>query len=499
MMRALFAALLLALSVGAAASARTMTLDDVKSLVTISDVHVRPDGKQILYIAARGNYKDDVVERSLMLYDLASGMQRVLASDRDGLASPMWSPDGTHIAFLAQRAADHVAQLWVMDMRGGDPRAVSDAPRGVDAFAWTGDGRTLLYATADAPKNERDIKKHLDAFEVGEQAFNVRSAPAVARVWTASVDGGANAIAPAGEQTMPLATPSASALSGATAFAQSDAQRPSELYYRPSPNAPVQRLTDDNAAIAALDFGKTEMVTWKGPDGSAQSGTLTYPPGVACAAATRCPLVLLVAGGPVGPPDTFSALAQLLAARGYAVLRPTTTGTIGAAAADDVAAGVTALEASGIADPNRVAIGGWSYGGYMTAWLIGHEHYWKAAVAGSPITNWVDQYALSKDNVLVRNRFGGASPFVGDGMKLYTAASPMTYAWSITTPMLILADVHDAEVPITNAYDLYHALADRGTAVQFIAYPVADNYPVDPVQQLDVLRRWIDWIATYLK
>jgi dipeptidyl aminopeptidase/acylaminoacyl peptidase len=498
-MRILATALLLAFSLGTVASARTMTLDDVKSIVTISDVHLRPDGKEILYIASSGNYKSDVVERSLMLYDLASGTRRVLADDRDGLASPTWSPDGTRIAFVAQRAADHMAQLWVMDMRGGDPRMVSNAPRGVDSYAWRADGSTLLYVTADAPKNESDIKKHLDAFKVGEQAFNVRSAPAVMRVWVADINGGANTPAPSNEQSMPLAGPTINAPDGAMAFSQSDARRPSELYYRPSSSAAAKRLTDDNTAVAALDLGMSESVTWQGPDGSAQSGTLTSPPGVTCAAPKACALVLLIGGGPNGSPDTFSPLAQLLAARGYAVLRPTTTDAIGKAAADDILAGVTDLEARGVVDPTRVAVSGWSYGGYMTAWLIGHEHFWKAAVAGAPITNWVDQYALSERNVLTSKRFGGASPFVGDGAKLYAAASPMTYAWSITTPTLILADVHDAKVPITNSYDLYHALSDRGTPVRFFAYPVAEHFPADPVQQLDIYRRWVDWIATYLK
>lgn len=497
-MRATLVALLLTFSLGTVASARTMTLDDVKGIVTISDVQLRPDGKQILYVASHGDYKSDTVARALTLYDLADGSQRVLASDRSGLASPAWSPDGAYVAFLAADAGG-VQQLWVMDMRGGDSRAVSSAPRGVDSFAWRPDSRTLLYTTSDAPANASDVKQHLDAFAVGEQAFNVRSAPPVMRVWTADVDADTNALAPANEQSMPLATPAINAPNGATAFAQSDAQRPSELYYRASPSAPVRRLTDDNAAIATLDFGKTKAIAWKAPSGSAWSGTFTYPPGVACVAPKPCPLVLLIPGGPVGVPGTFSALAQLLAARGYAVLQPMPADTVGAAAADDLAAGVTSLEAHGVADPNRVAVGGWWYGGYVTAWLIGHQHFWKAAVAGSPITNWVDQYALSQSNVLTRNHFGGASPFVGDGMKRYLEASPMTYAWSITTPTLILADVHDAEVPITNSYDLYHALADRGTPVQFIAYPVSGNYPADPVQQLDVLRRWVDWMAEYLK
>ena len=512
MMRVVIAALVLTFSLGTVASARPMTLNDVKSIVTISDVQLRPDGKQILYIASRGDYSKDLVDRTLMLYDLAAGTQRALTNDRTGLASPAWSPDGTQVAFLAAAGSDEVEQVWVMNLRGGDSRMVSEAPRGVDGFAWRPDGHSLAYVTADAPKNANDIQKHLDAFKVGEQAFNVRSAPAVRRVWLADVDGGANQLAPPGEQHVSLAAQAAQVPGGATAFASSNAQRPSELYYQASPSAVTKQLTDDNAAIAALDLGKAEAVSWYGPDGSAQSGTLTYPPSTICASPKPCPLVLLIDGGPNRAADSFAPLAQLLAARGYLVLRPEASdgtldtapniaivGTIGKAAAADVVAGVNALETRGIADPSRVAVSGWSYGGYMTAWLIGHYHFWRAAVAGSPVTNWVDQYALSESNVLTRGRFGGASPFVGDGMKRYVEESPMTYAWSVTTPTLILADVHDSRVPITQSYDLYHALEDRGTTVRFFAYPVSEHYPADPVQQLDVYRRWVDWIAGYLK
>jgi dipeptidyl aminopeptidase/acylaminoacyl peptidase len=134
----------------------------------------------------------------------------------------------------------------------------------------------------------------------------------------------------------------------------------------------------------------------------------------------------------------------------------------------------------------------------MTSWLEGHYHIWKAAVAGAAVNNWIDEYALSDNNVSVRFSFGG-SPWNGKYMEAYRAQSPISYAWSINTPTLILGDTGDARVPITQSYEMYHALKDRGVPVRFFAYPVSGHFPSDPVRALDVDRRWIDWMSDYLK
>lgn len=149
-------------------------------------------------------------------------------------------------------------------------------------------------------------------------------------------------------------------------------------------------------------------------------------------------------------------------------------------------------------DATRIGVSGWSYGGYMTTWLIGHYHFWKTAVAGAPVTNLIDEYALGDNGVQWRYVFGG-SPYVAKGMPKYRAQSPVTSAWNVTTPTLLLHDTRDARVPITQSYEFYRALKDRGTTVQFFAYPVAGHFPGDPVRGRDVYRRWSGWLEGYLK
>jgi dipeptidyl aminopeptidase/acylaminoacyl peptidase len=134
----------------------------------------------------------------------------------------------------------------------------------------------------------------------------------------------------------------------------------------------------------------------------------------------------------------------------------------------------------------------------MTSWLIGnYPTMWRVAVAGAPVTDIVDQYTLS-DNNAQRSALYGPSPFVGDNMKAYAAQSPITYAWRIKTPTLIMSDVGDWRVTTTQAYKLYHALKDNNVPVKFIAFPVPGHAPADPIRARDVWRRWTAWLATYL-
>jgi dipeptidyl aminopeptidase/acylaminoacyl peptidase len=284
------------------------------------------------------------------------------------------------------------------------------------------------------------------------------------------------------------------------------------LYWLTSAGAAPRRLTDFNGEVAALGLGKVEAVRWQGPDGFRENGILTYPPRFS--PKRKYPLVLLIHGGPQSAStEAFSAWAQLIAAHGYVVFLPNYRGSdnlgyayqhaivgdTGDGPGRDVMAGLEAVRKRGFVDARRVAVSGWSYGGYMTAWLIGHYHVWKTAIAGAAVTDWGDDYNLSDNNVGDRYLFGGGSPWLGRFAKAYREQSPITYAPRVRTPTLILATTGDARVPITQSYKLYHALRDNGVTTKFIAYPVAGHFPGDPVRWRDVLKRWLGWLDQYLR
>jgi dipeptidyl aminopeptidase/acylaminoacyl peptidase len=164
--------------------------------------------------------------------------------------------------------------------------------------------------------------------------------------------------------------------------------------------------------------------------------------------------------------------------------------------ARDVMSGIAELRRRRYVDERRIAVTGWSYGGYLSVWLAGnYPDEWRALVAGAPATDLADQYNLADANIIGRYRWG--SPWSEDRVKFYRDESPITYAMKIRTPTLIMANVQDFRVPITQSYKLFRALRDHGVETQFIAYPGRTHSPQDPVGARDVQRRWIQWVERH--
>ncbi|HXX16809.1 MAG TPA: prolyl oligopeptidase family serine peptidase [Candidatus Eremiobacteraceae bacterium] len=273
-----------------------------------------------------------------------------------------------------------------------------------------------------------------------------------------------------------------------------------------------KRLTDFNHEIATLDLGDIDTFAWKGPDGFAEDGVVVYPPNFA--RDKKYPLVLWIHGGPTAIfPIDFDIVTQLMASHGYVVFAPNYRGSDNLGSkyqlaivkdlvdgpGRDIMAGVGALEKQGFIDESRIGVSGWSYGGYLTSWLMSRYHIWKAAVSGAASNSRADAYNLSDYGVKWRFMAGG-SPWKKENAKTYQEQSPITYATAITAPTLILHATGDPRVPITNAYALYHALKDNGVRVKFIAIPLAKHDPSgDPVRFSAILQYLLDWFDQYLK
>jgi len=676
-------AVLLPAAMGSA-QGRRIQLEDLTKIVTVSDPQISPDGKSIICVVSRQNFDENRSDRELVLVDIATGAQRVLTFERNGVGSPRWSPSGDRLAFVAvvpytpdkNRSDDTTkredsSQVFILPMGGGDAWKVTNAPNGVEQFAWRPNGKDIAYVTGDDPPNQREIEKHNDSFEVGDNSYLATGAPTPYHIWMASADGengggekakrltsGPWSLPKGGPQqgspvspiswtpdgksltfirqehphsgdiglttvqvldvetgeirkltshekleTFSLFSPDGSQLAywyprdgdwnnineifvtsaaggdgidltrgidrnlqraiwmpdgqsllvgghdgtrvslwlqplegkarklslgevnptwlfwidaavgpkGEIAFTGSTASQPSELYYMPSAADPPKRLTNFNQQIAAVQLGKVDRFEWQGPDGFHEDGILVYPPDFS--KDKKYPLVLLIHGGPTDASATdFYAFEHLVAAREYVVFEPNYRGSdnlgnayqwaiyndAGDGPGRDVMAGIEAVKKLGFVDESKIAVTGWSYGGYMTSWLISHYHIWKAAVAGAAFMSTSDGYNLSDFNVSFRYVFKG-SPWIGGNMKDYVAQSSITYASQIKTPTLILSNTGDSLVPITQSYQLYHALKDNGVPVKFVAYPVPGHLPAGPVRKRDVYSRWLDWLDQYLK
>jgi dipeptidyl aminopeptidase/acylaminoacyl peptidase len=447
-----------------------------------------PDGKRIAIVKVASPYTGDNDKAAVQLLDVDSGQLQPLTSRTHHETQPLFSPDGTHIAHWYPRDGDtkNVNEIYVGPAAGGDTASVTKAlDHNVQRAMWMPDGKALLVSANHGTTTG---------------------------LWIQPIDGKARRIE-LGKvvATAPFWLDSSMGPAGELAFTGTEPERPAELYYLPSPASVPQRITDFNRDVASVELGHTETVEWD-CDKFHMDGVVTYPPDFV--ASKKYPLVLYVHGGPrSASKEAFSSRAQLLAAQGWVVFEPNYRGSdnlgnefeaaiwndAGAGPGRDTMAGVALLEKRGFVDSSRMAVSGWSYGGYMTTWLLGnYPTRWKAAVAGAAVTDWLDQYDYGDANVRRGTAFGGSPYTDAKRLEAYREQSPITYANRIKAPTLILSDTGDYRVPITQSFQLYHTLVDNGVTTQFIAYPVSGHSPSDPVHSRDVDRRWIAWLSKYL-
>jgi dipeptidyl aminopeptidase/acylaminoacyl peptidase len=453
-----------------------------------SPISWTPDGKSVVIMKLASAYSGDFDKATMEMVDMSTGAMHPVTGRTHGESQPEISPDGTRIAYWYPRDGKrgNVNELFVSPIGGGEGRSMTrPLDRHILRGIWMPDGKNLLIAANDQTTTG---------------------------VWIQPLDG------PAKRVNLGKLIASASygldaslSSDGHVAIVASETQRPNELFYMDSLTSKPERLTDFNAPIAALELGRTETVDWDS-DGFKEDGAVTYPPDYQ--SGRKYPLVLYIHGGPTGASkEAFSTRSQLLAAQGWIVFEPNYRGSdnlgnaykfaiegdAGAGPGRDVIAGIEALKKKGSIDESRMAVSGWSYGGYMTSWMIGnYPDMWKAAVAGASVTDWIDMYNLGDSNVRRVGTLGG-SPYTDE--KIYKSAlaqSPITYDLKARTPTLILALTGDYRVPIVQSYRLYRILRDNGVATKFIAYPLTGHNPADPVHQQDVDRRWVEWLKTYL-
>jgi len=447
-----------------------------------------PDGMRLAVVKVTTPYTGDSDKSAIQLLDVESGELRALTGRTHNETQPLFSPDGAHIAHWYPRDGDtkNVNEIYVGPAAGGDTASATHAlDRNVQRVIWMPDGKSMLVSANEGTTTGLWIQP----IDGKARRIELGSMVATAPFWLDA------SVGPKGEI----------ALSG------SEPDRPAEIYYLASPDAKPRRITDFNRDTAALQLGKTETIQWD-CDAFHMDGVVTYPPDFA--AGRKYPLVLYIHGGPrSASKQAFSSRAQLLAAQGWIVFEPNYRGSdnlgnafqaaiwndAGKGPGRDAMAGVAALTARGFIDTARMAVSGWSYGGYMTAWLLGnYPDRWKAAVAGAAVTDWLDQYNYGDANVRRGAAFGG-SPYTDEKrLESYREQSPIYYAARIKAPTLILSDTGDYRVPITQSFQLYHVLMDNGVTTQFIAYPVTGHSPSDPVHSRDIDRRWIAWLAKYL-
>jgi len=448
------------------------------------------DGHWIVYTRQVDANDSDSEQTAIFAVDVASGEEHPISAHSTYEYDPRFAPKGDAVAYLYLHGPGAVSDvdLFIGSAQGGATRDVSaDLDRNVLAeFAWLPDGSGVVVMADDHVGS----KLYLQPLQGKGHALDL---------------GALN----------PFEVTASS--QGAVAFVADNATTAPELYLLRTPQSTPTRLTHINGSFAAFAYPNSAEVQWRAPDGQPNDGILTYPNGYQ--AGTRYPLVVFSHGGPEAAStegfdaDEVGPLRDLFAARGFLVFEPNYRGSDnlgnahehaiyrdpGAGPDSDVISGIRMLESKGIVDTARIAAVGHSYGGYMTAWLISHEHFWRCAVVADGAVDWTEEYELSGAGNLAWTRDSlGGTPWDKQSATLYRTGSPITYAGDITTPTLILSGTDDTTVPITESFALYHALSSRGIPVKFSGIPGAHHSPQDPVHRELYYQAVDKWVAAQL-
>ncbi|MCC7125226.1 MAG: S9 family peptidase, partial [Acidobacteria bacterium] len=458
---------------------------------------------------------------------------------------PSWSPDGTR--FVVTGAAttllrDNRRDIYMVHVEPPRAEKISTNLGGDSNARWSPDGRTIAWTAepytgapiADGTVPSAVTQSRLMLYDTGTRAIRDASSSsfdvdAGSPQWTAE---GSRVVFTAGKRAYSeafaydlaagsytqlstkrvLQSPSISADSRTIVVAMDDPAGATEIYATDPRFASFRKLTTTNPQIAELSLGQTEVVTWKGKDGAEVEGVLLKPVGYT--AGTKYPTLVVAHGGPAGAFVDGNRLGgleggQVWAGRGWAVFYPNPRGSTnygekflrnnvndwGGGDFHDIMTGVDALVARGIADPDKLAHIGWSYGGYMTAWVITQTSRFKAAMVGAGLTNMWSMYGTNDIPSTLIAYFGGIPN--EQTLPLYLSRSAMSHVDKVTTPTLILHGANDERVPAGQAQELYRALKDRGKPTELVFYPREGHGIAEYYHQLDRLERIHAWVTKY--
>ncbi len=451
---------------------------------TVSDPRWSPDGARITYTTRPTPKADDGDLSDVWVMTLASGERKKIEDTPGPSDNARWSPDGKWIAYTGSTDPSvgvSTSYLYLIPSTGGSPKQITAKfDLNVGTPVWSHDGKTIYFNTNVLQANE------IFSTEVATGSVTqVSKSGASINFAEVSTDG--NTVV--GTMTLPNA--------------------PAEIYTSNVKSIQPVALTSHNRWLSDYSVAETEIVKWKSKDGMEIEGLLTKPADYL--EGSKVPLLLNPHGGPTGASlNTFNGTVQVLAANGFAVLQPNFRGSTGKGLAfaqankntwgkgdyEDCMTGVDAMIARGLADPDRLGAFGWSYGGYMTFWILTQTDRFKAVSPGAGLTNIYSMYSQNDIQRYLRWFYADKAPW--DATELYWDRSPMKYVNNVKTPTMIMHGQVDTRVPIAQAQEFYRALKERNVPVEFVVYPREGHGFTEPRHQMDRVQRYVKFFAKYL-
>jgi dipeptidyl aminopeptidase/acylaminoacyl peptidase len=468
-----------------------------------------PDGRRIAFLSKRAHPDPDrTSNEDLFVVEARAGAEpKRLTNTPEGEGGrPAWSPDGSRIAILVgdddRNTAYSLNKLGIVPADAPEPLAprllTTSLDRAVSTPIWSADGSTIAVLLQDdrtqqivnvpseGPTAARPIRRLTDGRGV---ISAIHSGPLA--------DGNFAAL-----RMTPMSLPEVWAVAAAPPRAERAAGAPAD--------GEPRRLTRHNQALLdELQLATTEDFTSKSKDGTEVHGLLVKPAGFV--AGRRYPTIVHVHGGPNGQDQhSFSFDREWFAANGYVVLAVNYRGSAGRGQAYqkaihhdwgnlevmDVLGAVDEAVRQGIADPDRLGIGGWSYGGITTDYAIATDPRFKAAVSGAGSGLWLSLYGVDQYIIQYDQELGQPWTARERWMKL---SYPFFNVDKIKTPTLFLGGEKDFNVPLAGGEQMYQALKSLGVETQLVIYPGQFHGLTIPSYERDRLQRYVEWFDRHLK
>jgi dipeptidyl aminopeptidase/acylaminoacyl peptidase len=446
-----------------------------------------PDGTTLAVLAAsHPNPMEGWYAAQLYTVDPATqAMTQVCTLDHQA-GRLTWSSDGTQIGFVSGVMSDEgniSGEVFAVPAGGGEPRCLTPGiDHSITWIEWRDD--SILYGG-----------RHIDCAVVG------RIDPQDGTVTTLA----SGSFSINGTRAQYVSTANGPLF----AALRSSFTEPPAIYLGSLDGGKWQQLACPPVDTAAFPPLQVESRSWTGPDDTPVQGFLIYPldytPG------QRYPLFVNVHGGPSWSyvPEYYPAWARLLAAHGCLVLLPNPRGSWGRGLAyqnaivgdlgggdwQDIYAGIDPLIEAGLVDPERLAIGGWSYGGFLTTWAVTQTDRFRCAIAGACITNYVSNYGVVDNREWQTTMFGSN---VYEDMELHRARSPISYTSRVKTPTLLVHGEKDQLAPPGQAVEFYTALRFRHIPTELVLYPREPHGFIERLHQVDLMERLAAWVDRYL-
>ncbi len=442
-----------------------------------------PDGKSIVFAFTKAPKADYWTSANVSVVDVASGEIKPLAATSAAEMQPLYSPDGKWIALTVS----DIPPTWAFQNRihlipagGGAPKPLAltfdEQP---NLIGWAADGKRIYFGETRGTTT-------------AISAINVETGAITEIEKGRAIYGG-------------ITLNHARTMFGMT-MQNNDAAV--EAYVTRADGFAPAKVSSANAGLPKLPLGKMELVRWKSGDGMEIEGILNYPANYR--SGERVPLLLVIHGGPTGVfVQNFAAGPGLYPtavfnAHGYAVLRANPRGSSGygkkfryANYKDwgggdyrDLMAGVDHVVGMGVADQNRLGVMGWSYGGFMTSWVITQTKRFKAASIGAAVTNLMSFTGTADIPGFIPDYMGAQ---FWDNLDVYRQHSAMFNIKGASTPSLIQHCEGDLRVPISQGYELYNALKQQGVPVRMLVMPRQAHGPTEPKMLLKVMQTNVEW------